>query len=286
MSCSGTRPTLRLLPRAFFLITSKADEKGETMSDYDEEHKNKFDDAVETGVGVTDFFSKGLDFASAVTDSEPLEKGAAVAAMPGDTLKLGKGLEEMKDHKDGWLADLIGGGAGATADAAAAAGIKPLATVAGELKAGSEIGDGGRKFKNGLDQGDGMTEVAGIREMLDGVADGAGAAPEKHVAGVGKALGYGMAIGDKLAPVVFGDKNTDSSIQSSDGVWHGSTGNGCVDWVAGAGKYSNSRWGNTAEESAAIDSDFQSKRAELAQTMQNDPEAAQKIPEFIRNMAK
>jgi hypothetical protein len=75
------------------------------------------------------------------------------------------------------------------------------------------------------------------------VGDGAGAfGGEAAIAG--KVFNGAMAATNEfIAPAVFGDKNapvTDN--QTADGVYHGSTGNRIVDWVAGVGKYSNGRF--------------------------------------------
>jgi hypothetical protein len=233
------------------------------MSDQDEEQK-KTDEKIESGVSYVDLLSKSIDVLGAATNNEHLaeyaEKGAAVTALPGDTLKTGKGLEELRDGKPGGVADTVAGGAGIAGDAATLAGMKPVATVAGMAKGVTELTDSSKKFAEGMQNDNGIQEAQAIRGFLDGIADTAGAAPGSNpttaaIGKTGKALGYGLALGDKIAPVMFG-KNTDGSsdVQESDGTYVPSTGNRYVDWVVGKGEWTNSRFhadGLTEQERAS-----------------------------------
>jgi hypothetical protein len=206
-----------------------------------------------------DLAGRSLDvIGTAAGGSEFLEKLGAFGALPGDVLKTEKGVRE------GDVGDSFASGAGVISDLATMAGYKPIASIAGLAKGGTEIAQGNSKYNEGVEKDNDLMMVEGFRKSLDGFADGAAAIPEEHIGAGGKALGYGLALGDAMAPTVFGDKSVSSDVQKSDGTYVASTGNRAVDWVLGEGKFSGSRFdsdGKDAEEraeSARIDAGLQS----------------------------
>ena len=79
----------------------------------------------------------------------------------------------------------------------------------------------------------------GIDDTLTGVAD-VGSSLPGNAGLVGKALKGGLGVGKALGPIVFSGDS--SAIAPEDGQYHGTTGNSWVDWAAGVGKYSVSRF--------------------------------------------
>ena len=195
----------------------------------------------EQGFGVLDTLGKSADLLL-----ERPDIGGALS-LPGDLNGARKSIGELqgKDYKNG-IPDALSSTAGVVSDIANATGHDGVGNYAGMAKAGVELAKGGNELYDGVKNHDADEEVNAANDLLNGTADGLSAAPNKKVSMVGKALSVGVGIGNAIAPTVFGDKNTDCSVQTADGQWHGSTGNGYIDWMAGVGKYSNSRWGSDA----------------------------------------
>jgi hypothetical protein len=206
---------------------------------------------------------KAMDFIGTMAKAMKLPFGEAaekaggqiggLASMPGDIMATASGIDEIrKGDKQNGVLDTGIGGAGIVADAASIAGNNPIANVANAVKGGLEIGKGGGQIidaatagpiapgQSGIDRAD--EAVNGVENLLKGVGDGAQAFGPQAAA-AGKALNYGMAAGNAIAPLVFGDmkESTGDMGRTADGVYHGTTGNSVIDWIAGVGKYSNGR---------------------------------------------
>jgi hypothetical protein len=180
--------------------------------------------------------------------------------MPGDIMATASGVDEMRkgDMQNG-VVDTAIGGIGMVGDAASVGGMSPLANYANAAKGGLELGKGAAQIftaqtaaplapgQSGVDTA-GQT-VNGIENVLKGVGDGAQAFGPWGAAG-GKALNAGMAVGNAVAPLVFGDmkESTGNMGQTADGVYHGTTGNSVIDWMAGVGKYSNGRFHDSSAD--------------------------------------
>jgi hypothetical protein len=94
------------------------------------------------------------------------------------------------------------------------------------------VGKGSYNFTKGMNE-DGFSDDdtwSGIHDLLSGGSGGLGYALEGTPAGaLLSSFSTGMAIGDLMAPVIFGDKDENASKQDEDGVWHPSTGNSFID---------------------------------------------------------
>lgn len=220
------------------------------------EEQKKAGDQLDAG-------GKAMDFIGTMAKAMKLPFGEAAeaaggkiggaASMPGDIMATATGMGEIRkgDLQNGVI-DTGVGGAGIVADAASIAGNNPIANAANAVKGGLELGKGAGQLidaatagpiapgTSGVDRAD--ETVNGIENVLKGAGDGAQAFGTWGQ-GAGKALNYGMAAGNAIAPVIFGDmkESTGNMGQTADGVYHGTTGNSWVDWVAGVGKYSNGR---------------------------------------------
>jgi hypothetical protein len=183
---------------------------------------------------------------------------AGVASLPGDVMATIAGAKEVAngDNANG-VVDTGIGAAGVVGDVAGIAGQSGIGDAANTVKGGLEIGKGAGQLISAVQDSGPMAPgesrrdstdeaVDGVENILKGGADAGSAAPNPWIKGGAKALGAGMAVGNMLAPVVFGDKNESSNAQTADGVYHGSTGNGAVDWMFGVGKYSNGRFGDSS----------------------------------------
>jgi hypothetical protein len=231
-----------------------------TVSYPDAEHDKQMAEMKE-GFETADGVGKVADMAGTMDKLAGGGKGSEIAGgiaggllgLPGDILAAANGVSEFAngDQANGTL-DAVTGAAGVVGDVASMADSTPVGAVAGGIKGGVEVGKGaGQIFEGatsdapapGTSAKDGADEVVdGVENVLKGAGDGAAAfGPEG--AAVGKALNGGMALGNAIAPLVFGDKNEAMDNQTADGEYHASTGNGVVDWVAGIGKYSNGRFG-------------------------------------------
>lgn len=182
----------------------------------------------------------------------------SAASFAGDvnsTVEAAKALAKPGSDKREAASNVAINGVGAVQDAAGMLGNNPVATYAGALKGGLEIGKGAGQVVEGLttkapapgqSARDGKDEVVdGVENLLKGTADGAGAMKNPWVAGAGKALGAGMAVGNLIAPLVFGKQKEEGSHMEqvpADEHFNPTTGNRAVDWVFGTGKYTNGRW--------------------------------------------
>jgi len=195
------------------------------------------------GAEDLDLVGKGLGLLGIDT------KGAL--ALPADGMKTEDSVREIAngDYKNG-IPDTASNGASLVADLAEMAGFDGVKKTADAIHAGSLIGKGGGELYEGIKNGETSEAVDGVDKLLNGAADGSAALPG-NAGKVGKAAQFGLAVGNKLAPSVFGAKDEPCDVQQSDGTYVPSTGNGAVDWVFGVGKYEKSRFeadGHTAHE--------------------------------------
>lgn len=94
------------------------------------------------------------------------------------------------------------------------------------------VGKGSYNLTKGLNE-DGIEDDdtwSGIHDLLSGGSGALGYAFEGTPAGaLLSSFSTGMAIGDLIAPHVFGSGNENASKQDEDGTWHPSTGNSFID---------------------------------------------------------
>ncbi len=214
----------------------------------------------------TDRVGKALDAAGELA-KQMGNKGAGelggkmggLMGLPGDAVA---GAEAYDELKKGDLAkgvpDAVSAVASTAGDVASAVGNETVGKYANAVKGGVELGTGAAQLYDAVTAGPiapGQTgtdtaqeAVNGVENLLKGVADGAQTGVVGGAAGaaVGKALAGGMALGNLAAPLIFGDKKEDTHAATADGQEHGTTGNSAVDWVFGAGKYSNGRWSDSS----------------------------------------
>lgn len=180
-------------------------------------------------------------------------KVAGLLGLPGDVAATAAGINEIAQNKPDGVLDTAIAGSGLVGDAASAVGASSVANPVNAVKGGLEIGKGAGQVIDGVTadpiapgtsgKDTDSETVDGVENMLKGAADAGGAIPNPWVQGAGKALAGGMAIGNAIAPTIFGEKNEATpDNQTADGEYHGSTGNSWVDWAAGVGKYSNGRF--------------------------------------------
>ncbi len=199
-----------------------------------------FNNNVGDALGMVEVLGK---FGKVAGDTGALAgKAGGVLALPNDINTAVDGLQK------GDYGQAAIGAAGAVGDVATVVGADGIANVAGGVKGVGELGKGYSDVfdaatagpiapgQAGVDSADQM--VNGIENLLAGAGD-VGAALPGNVGLAGKSLKAGMGAGKLIAPLVF---SGDSSVQAEDGKYHGTTGNSVVDWVAGVGKYSVSRF--------------------------------------------
>lgn len=91
---------------------------------------------------------------------------------------------------------------------------------------------GGYEGAEAIDKGDGVEGCDAVHDVLSGGAGLLGNAGGTLGAGA-KAFGAGMAVGDAIAPVIFGSEEEDNKAHTeevpADGVFKPSTGNSYVD---------------------------------------------------------
>lgn len=140
-------------------------------------------------------------------------KGLDVIGM-GEAIAIAKGAKDMVP------------GAGLTPGADKVLG--PL----GYLTSGIDLLSGGYNIAKGIDTDDDVALTDGIHDTIGGTAGMLGNVPGP-VGAVSKAFSAGFAVGDMIAPVVFGSEEEDNKAHSEtipeDGVFKPSTGNQYVD---------------------------------------------------------
>lgn len=203
------------------------------MSDYDEAKE-----AVE-GVERLESASKLVDSVISGTPGGGLEVPGLGIVSGG--FQLYDGISEVQKGETGaGIDDMVMGAASQYSTVAEMTGAEGVSGPLGAIAAGAQIGKGFGEIASSEEWN--SERMEGISDMISGVASGAAATENPWVKGTGIALQGGMAVGNVIAPAVFGDKDEDASVMTDDGVYHGSTGNSAVDWVFGVGKYSNGRW--------------------------------------------
>jgi hypothetical protein len=102
----------------------------------------------------------------------------------------------------------------------------------GYITSGIDLLSGGYNVAKGIDTGDGVTTTDGVHDLIGGTAGMLGNVPGP-VGAVAKAFSGGFAIGDMIAPHVFGTEEEDNKPHMEtipeDGVFKPSTGNKYVD---------------------------------------------------------
>jgi hypothetical protein len=222
--------------------------------------------ASHTGEGISEGWRHAADGMDALgKEAELLGHPIPGAGLPGDVIKADDANRELGkgDYAKG-IPDALAAYSGVGSDLLETGGKSESKAggVLGAIKSGAELWKGANEMKDAVSRGDTQSELEAATDLTTGALDGASNLPGP-AGKVAKAANFGWTAGNAIAPVVFGDKKTDSSVQTPDGVWHASTGNSAVDWMAGTGKYSNSRWGNTAAESHVIDDNFNKTKAEF-----------------------
>ena len=200
-----------------------------------------FDNNVGDAMGMVEVLGK-LGKVAGDTGALAGKAGGALA-LPNDVKTAVDGVSK------GDYGQAVIGAAGAVGDVATVAGADGVANIAGGVKGVVEVGKGYSDVydaatagpiapgQSGVDPADQM--VNGVENLLAGAGD-IGAALPGNAGLVGKSFKAGMGAGKLIAPLVF---SGDSSQQApEDGKYYGTTGNSAVDWVAGVGKYSVSRF--------------------------------------------
>jgi hypothetical protein len=225
----------------------------------------------ESTAGGLDAFGKVGDFAANVAKAKGLGdltnltgRGAGALALAGDANSVYKGFDEMENgHGVDGAFDTAAAVTGTVADMASMAkGGSALADPLNVAKGAIETGHGLGQLADAATQGplqegqsgrDAADEaVDGVENVFKGAGDAMSGAGEGNpwLKGAGISLNAGMAAGNLLAPVVFGDmKNTGKQSQAvpmnpdgSEGKFNPSTGNPVIDWMAGVGDYTNGRF--------------------------------------------
>ena len=138
--------------------------------------------------------------------------------------------------------DRVINSAGVIGDLANMYGSGPLGDAASVVKGGAELKKAGDEWERGIDNDNDLMMMQALNDTLYGASDVASAVPEDHVKYGAKALKVGMDVGNKIAPLVFGDNKTSSDVLLDDGSYAPSTGNNTIDWIAGTGAYNESRF--------------------------------------------
>jgi hypothetical protein len=159
--------------------------------------------------------------------------------LPGNVIKADDANRELlkHDYKNG-VPDAIAADAGVGGDVAEILGKEGAGKALGVIKSGAELYKGANEMKDAVSRGDTQSELEAGSDLVTGYLDGASAVVPGPVGMVAKAASLGWSAGNALAPYVFGDKKTDASVQTDDGVYHASTGNRVIDAALGAGKSS------------------------------------------------
>jgi hypothetical protein len=217
---------------------------------------------ISEGMETEGTLAKILNGAPKEIEGEPMGMGdrlGGALSLPGDALGAAKAMHQIADGDlaDG-VPDAIIDIAKTTGDAAKIMGNEGVAGPAGAIANAGTFGKGVGEIGRAIfgddpapgqwshDRGDDV--MSGINDILHGGAGLASDAENPWVKGAGEALGAGMALGDDIAPLVFGDKDEPGSHQEEvpeDGKFNATSGNGAVDWVFGVGKYTNGRFGNS-----------------------------------------
>ena len=148
---------------------------------------------------------------------EDMYKGARKGL---DVLGMGEAVSIAKGAKD-WVP-----GAGFTP------GADKLMGPLGYLTSGIDLVSGGWNLAKGIDNDDGVAVTDGVHDIVGGTAGLLGNVPGP-VGACAKAFSAGYAVGDMIAPLVFGSEEEDNKPKMEqvpeDGVFKPSTGNKYVD---------------------------------------------------------
>ena len=140
-----------------------------------------------------------------------------------DLLGIGEAYSAWSGITDGWTP-----GAGVTPGADKV--LKPI----GYLTSAIDLYKGGTNLHEGIKNDDGVKTVDGIHDLIGGTA-GALSMAGGPVGAVAQAFGAGFAVGDMIAPAIFGSEKEDNKAKMvdvpEDGVFKPSTGNKYVDSV-------------------------------------------------------
>ncbi len=205
---------------------------------------------------VWDYLSKDTDAISHVVEqveknlplAEKMSRVSSVFALPGDIMKTYEGIKAIGDGNtfEGVIDTAIGG-AGIVSDVAGVFGKNAVSDTAGMIQGSLEVGKGVGEVATAIRDGDADQGVQGASDILDGLADGLGSAPNPWVAAAGKGLGLGLAGGNIIAPWLMGGEGESAEVRQSDGEYVPSTGWCVTDWISGTGKYTDSRWDSDGE---------------------------------------
>lgn len=116
-------------------------------------------------------------------------------------------------------------------------------SILGAAIGGLEIGKGAYEILS--DEGYGGQTLDGVEGIIGGAFDVVGALPIAGADNVAQAGKAGYAVGEMLAPVVFGDMDEQgpkTEAVPEDGQFRASTGNSAIDWIFGVGDYEQGRF--------------------------------------------
>jgi len=156
-----------------------------------------------------------------MSDAEDLYKAGRTGL---DVLGMGEAVSIASGVAKDVAPWVPGGGFTAGADKV----LGPLGTAASAV----DLASGGFNLAKGIDQGNDAATMTGVHDLLGGTAGMLGNVPGP-VGAVAKAFSGGYALGDMIAPTVFGSEEEANKPHTEavpeDGVFKPTTGNRVVD---------------------------------------------------------